>query len=513
MANNTNEYRFLSSTRNATTAIITQIVMGVVSFIERMVFNQCFIPDYLGFYSLFKTVISVLSVAELGLSIAIAYSLYVPLAEDNYDEVKAIMNFLKKVYLCIGMVILFAGLVFAVFLNFFVNTEIHISSIRLYFIIFLLSTVFEYFLSYKSILFNADQKQYVTTLITNIFWTIMYVVQIIVSITTHSFLVYSLCIFGFNIFRCVIINILANKEYKYLNEKNKTKLSLESKNKIKFNIKGLIVSRLGDILVGSTDSILISTIVSSSILGLYSNYQMITTGLLGFTKILPNAITASLGNMGATESNKAVANGYRYIDMSFFIIYATLSVVLFNIINPIIGTFFGISRQLPTSSALFIAILFYLSNNKSIFSTYKSSLGLYWYDRYRPLISILFNITSSIVLGKSMGLDGIILGTILTYVVIDLWVEPMIIFHKGFHTSSREYISFAMARLLLIIALMFATHHVTNFLPETGILSIFLKAIISLAITAFVLYLLFHKNIYVKQSIKAVKRFIFKKEA
>lgn len=199
--------------------------------------------------------------------------------------------------------------------------------------------------------------------------------------------------------------------------------------------------------------------------------------------------------------------------MSFFIIYATLSVVLFNIINPIIGTFFGISRQLPTSSAFFIAILFYLSNNKSIFSTYKSSLGLYWYDRYRPLISILFNITSSIVLGKSMGLDGIILGTILTYVVIDLWVEPMIIFHKGFHTSSREYISFAIARLLLIIALMFATHHVTNFLPETGILSIFLKAIISLAITAFVLYLLFHRNIYVKQSIKAVKRFIFKKEA
>ena len=120
MANNTNEYRFLSSTRNATTAVIVQIVVGVISFVERMVFNQCFIPDYLGFYSLFKNVISVLSVAELGLSVAIAYSLYAPLAEDNYDEVRAIINFLRKVYLTIGTIILIAGIAFTQILHFFV---------------------------------------------------------------------------------------------------------------------------------------------------------------------------------------------------------------------------------------------------------------------------------------------------------------------------------------------------------------------------------------------------------
>ena len=139
MANNTNEYRFLSSTRNATTAIITQIMMGVVSFIERMVFNQCFIPDYLGFYSLFKNIISVLSVAELGLSIAIAYSLYAPLAEDNYDEVRAIMFFLKKIYLAIGTAILICGLILSIFLQFLVKTDVDMSAVRLYFIIFLLS--------------------------------------------------------------------------------------------------------------------------------------------------------------------------------------------------------------------------------------------------------------------------------------------------------------------------------------------------------------------------------------
>lgn len=512
MANNTNEYRFKSSTRNATTAAVTQIIMGIVNFIERMVFNQCFISDYLGFYSLFQNVISVLSVAELGLSVAIAYSLYAPLAEDNHEEIKAIMFFLRKVYFAIGTAILLCGLVFSLFIQFFVNTEVAISHVRIYFIIFLLSTVFEYYLSYKYILFSADQKDYILALTNNTNMICQYIVMIILSLTTHNFLYYSLCLFLFDIARCLTVNALANKRYPYLKSTRPAKLSKESKNKIFFNVKGLILSKLGGVAVNSTDSILISMLVGSSILGFYSNYQMITTGLLSFTRIFPNAITASLGNMGATESNDAVANGYRYIDMSFFLVYGLLSVVLLNIINPIVGTFFGATRRLPFRSALIICILFYLNNNKNLFNTYKSSLGLYWYDRFRPLISGLFNIVVSIILGKVMGFDGILLGTILTYVVIDLWVEPLIIFHKGFHTSSRAYISFAMLRLVLIILLMLSTSLATSFLPDIGIFSIIGKALISLGITSLVLYLLFHRNPYVKQSIKAVKKFIFKKE-
>ena len=513
MANNTNEYRFLSSTKNATTAIFTTVFMGVISFIERMVFNQCFISDYLGFYSLFRNVISIISVAELGLNVAIAYSLYAPLAEDNYDEVRAIINFLRNVYLVIGTVILLCGLAVTPFLHLLVQTAVEMSKVQLYFIIFLLSTVFEYYLSYKYILLSADQKQYITNLVTNFCWALMYIVQIIVSFKTHNFLLYSLCILAFNIIRCSIINVIANHKYKFLKEKKASKLSRQSKNKILFNIKGLILVNIGVIAVNSTDSILISTIVGSATLGLYSNYQMITKGLLGFTNIFPSAITASLGNMGAAETEEKVADGFRYIDMSFFLIYGLISVVLLNIINPIVGTFFGEARCLPFESAILICILFFTSNNKSIFDSYKSSLGLYWYDRFRPLISAAFNIISSIILGKYIGFNGIILGTILTYVIIDLWVEPLIIFHNGFHSSARKYISFIMLRLCLIIVLMLFTHSITSHISEFGVINIILKALVSVVIAAIALYILFHRKIYVKQSIKAVKRFIFKKEA
>ena len=507
MADNSNEFRFRSSTRNAMTAVITQIVMGIVSFIERMVFNQCFIADYLGFYSLFKNIISVLSVAELGLSVAISYALYEPFAKDNYDEINAILAFFNKIYKTVGTLILIGGIIFSFFLKYLVKTEVPMTSVTIYFFIFLLSTVFEYYFFYKSILFSADQKNYITTLITNLCWAIMYGIQILVSIYTRNFLLYSICILLFTLLRCTIVNIIANKEYSFIRNKP-NKLSKNSRKKILFNVKGLIATRIGNVISDSTNGILISAMVGSSILGLYSNYQMITLGLLGFTSILPTAITASLGNVGATESNDNVAESYKYIDICFFILYGIISIVLANIINPIIATFFGEDRCMPFSSALLICIHFYIRNIKYLFNTYKSSLGLYWYDRYRPLITGVSDFILSIVLGYFLGFNGIILGTVIAYTVIDLWVEPLVIFHNGFHASSRKMIATLMLRLVFIIGMMLGTHYITTLLPGNGILNLLLRLIISTLTAGIIFFLIYHNNKYVKGSYKAIKTYL-----
>lgn len=512
MANNTNEYRFQNSARNATTAMITQIVMGIISFVERIVFNQCFIPDYLGLYSLFKNVISVLSVAELGLSVAIAYSLYQPLAEDNFEEIKAIMNFYRRLYKAIGTFILIGGIFVSFFLQYFAKTEVPIKNVQIYFFIYLLSTVFEYYFSYKQILFNADQKQYIITLITNIVWALMYLVQISVSILTHNFLIYALCNLLFMLGRCTFINRIANKEYSFLKKKNKEKISSETKEKIIYNIKGLILGKLGGVFSDSTNSILISALVGSSILGLYSNYQMIYLGVRGFIRTIPNAITASLGNANATEDSSKVIDSFWAIDISFFLIYASLSIILINIVNPIIGTFFGKMRCLPFLSSFLVCISSYLACNTYIYNTYKASLGLYWFDRKRAIIAGVTNFILSLIFGNFLGFDGIMIGTIITYVAINLWVEPLIIFNRGFKISAKKYIAFNFLRLFAVISVMFITLMITNHLPEFGILTIIARSLISLIITAFIAFVFFHKNRYVKQSLKAIRKFILKKE-
>ena len=112
-----------------------------------------------------------------------------------------------------------------------------------------------------------------------------------------------------------------------------------------------------------------------------------------------------------------------------------------------------------------------------------------------------------------MGLNGIILGTALTYFCIDLIIEPKIIFNKGFKTHSTKYIIYNMARLMMVIIMMLSTYYITSFLPYAGILAIILRFTVSLLISALVFFILYRKNIYVKQAYKAVRKFLFKKEA
>ena len=91
-----NEQRVLNSVRNMATSAVLQTVLGILAFVERTIFIRCLSIEYLGLNSLFSNILNVLSMAELGISSAIAFALYKPIAENNYDLIKSYMSFFKK---------------------------------------------------------------------------------------------------------------------------------------------------------------------------------------------------------------------------------------------------------------------------------------------------------------------------------------------------------------------------------------------------------------------------------
>ena len=76
--------RINNSIRNITTALIGQVIGIALSFIGRVVFINTLGTEYLGVNGLFTNVLSILSLADMGVGSAIIYSLYKPLAlKDN----------------------------------------------------------------------------------------------------------------------------------------------------------------------------------------------------------------------------------------------------------------------------------------------------------------------------------------------------------------------------------------------------------------------------------------------
>ena len=96
--------------RNIIWGIINKVILMICPFITRSVMQMMLGTEYLGLDGLFNSVISVLSLSELGFSSAVVFHLYKPASEGNVERVNAILNFYRTVYRVIGLFILFVGL-------------------------------------------------------------------------------------------------------------------------------------------------------------------------------------------------------------------------------------------------------------------------------------------------------------------------------------------------------------------------------------------------------------------
>ncbi|MBR4329805.1 MAG: polysaccharide biosynthesis protein, partial [Candidatus Riflebacteria bacterium] len=70
----------------------------------------------MGLNSLFTSVLQVLNLTELGVSSALVYSMYKPIAEDNKEKICQLMNLYKYYYRIIGFIILCIGLILLPFI-------------------------------------------------------------------------------------------------------------------------------------------------------------------------------------------------------------------------------------------------------------------------------------------------------------------------------------------------------------------------------------------------------------
>ena len=158
--------RTKNSIRNSTISITTQILTVIMDFVVKTIFIKVLGDEYLGINGLFANIITLLSLADLGVGIAIPYSLYKPLAEKNEQKIKVLMKFYKKTYNLIGCVVLAIGISLTPFLNFIIKDMPNIPGIYFIYILFVTHSALSYFFVYKKFLIESDQKGYIVSRIT-----------------------------------------------------------------------------------------------------------------------------------------------------------------------------------------------------------------------------------------------------------------------------------------------------------------------------------------------------------
>lgn len=496
---------------NLITALVGQAFGIVISFFARILFVKFFNAEYLGLNGLFTNLLTMLSLVELGVGTAMTYSLYKPLAEEDNEKIKSLMNLYRKTYNIIGIIIIILGVSLLPVYRYLINEVPNVDNLDVIYLLFVLNTAISYFYSYKRSLIICDQKRYIATIYRYLFYFILNLLQIIALVITKNYIIFLVLQIIMTWLENILISIKANKMYPYLKEKSIKKLSKNELTDIKKNVNAMIFHKLGGVMVNSTDNILISKYVGLSSVGIYSNYYLIINALENVTSQFFNAIIASIGNLGATDSNKShLKETFNTIFLINYLIFGSLTICLLILFNPFIKIWLGQEYLFNYSIVIVICICFYLKGMRKSVLSFKEALGLFWYDRYKPIFESVINLFFSIFLGIKFGVLGIFIGTIISTISTSLWIEPLVLYKYGFNEKFLDYIVRFLKYTVYILVTYILTNLVVSNIYINGIITFIFKGFITCVMSILLLVLAVIKSKEFKH-LKIITKNIIKK--
>lgn len=427
------------SARNAMAAVIGKVLTILAGFCTRVVFTHTLSQEYVGINALFFDILNVLALSELGAGAAITYALYRPISEGDIEKQKSLMRMFRHFYWAVAGIVLAGGLLVVPFLGVLIKDSPDIKNLVLIYLLYLCNSVLSYTLAYKRALVDAHQLSYIGVLYQTGFWVLQGIVQIAVLLTSRNFVLFVSVMSLSTLLNNVMISRKAGRLYPYLRDREVRALPAGERREMIRNTWAMLLHKIGVVLVNNTDNLLLSSLVGIVSNGLYSNYYLIIGSIQGILKQAFQGITASVGNLGVETERSRVQ---RIFDATFFLgqwVCGLAVICLYELIGPFVSWFFGPAYVFGADVTLILCLNFYLTGMRQPALVFRDSLGIFWYDRYKPLVEALINLVVSLYLGRRMGTAGVFLGTLVSIVTTSLWVEPLMLYRHFLNTSIKPY--------------------------------------------------------------------------
>lgn len=503
--------RVKNSIKNTTAAIVSNILTILIGLVAQAVFIKILGTEYLGINGLFTNIISMLGIVELGIGSAIVYNLYKPIANRDKETIKSLMNFYKKAYHIIALVVFIIGISIIPFLSYFIGETIVDININLVYLLFIIDIVCSYLLTYKRSLLYADQKNYIINIIHMIYLVTLNISQLLLLYITKNYYLYLGIKIILRIIENVVITIIVNKKYSYLKEKNIKKLDKYLEKDIFQKVKALFFHKIGSFIVLGTDNLIISRYLGIITVGLYSNYYMIINALNTLFSQALTALTPSVGNLLVEKNSNKNFEVFRKVRFINFWIATFTSVALLIIMNSFITIWIGEAYLLSNLVLITLVINFFMTMMRNSYSTFKEAAGIFHEDRYVPIIESFVNIVASIILLKYFGLAGVFMGTIISGLILWCYSYPRFVYKKLFCRSYLSYIKETISYIILFILILIISYKISNIYTFYNIwVQLLYNIIVSLIIPNIILLIIFYKNDNLKYYYRLFKKLVKK---
>lgn len=503
--------------RNLIFNIIKYIAQLVLQFVLRTVLIYVLGAKYVGLNGLFSNIFQFLTLAELGVGSAIIFAMYKPIAENDIERIKSLLNLYKRFYFYISIIICVVGLVLLPALPSLTNGDTP-ENINIYIIysMSLFDCALGYFAAHKRSLLTACERNDVDNKVRTVCLFFSTIIKIIVLLVLKNYYAYFIVGMVSTLVEGIMINIIADRLFPQLKGKAQP-VDKETKKSLTKNVASLSIHKIGTALVFSTDNIIISSIFGLTVLGYYSNYSLVVNSITIIFTLLTNALTGSVGNLIVSNDKEYCFKKFKQINFIFSYLSNFCVICLFVLLQPFMRYWTPNENWvLGLSSVFWICLGFYLMRQRTALSIFKDCAGLFTIDTWKPIVESIVNIGVSIGLAFWIGIDGVFIGTVVSIMSARFWVEPYVVYKHIFGKSCKSYFLRYALDVVIMVASCAICYFVCGLIPEGGLWLLIAKFAVCIVLSNILLLIAysftpeFHQvlNEYIKPTLSK----IFKKK-
>lgn len=433
--------------KNVSVSITFKIMILIADVLVRRFLIQYIGNELNGLNYLYHSILSVLSVAELGVGIAITFCMYKPIVDGDNNKVSALYGLFKKLYLIIGFVIVMGGCAVMPLLPYLARGYQSVD-VNLYFTfaLMLVSVVIPYIYSAKSSLINAYKNNYITTTISSLGLLLQSALQIAVLILMRSFVLYLVCRIVSAAVQFVATEVIARRKYGDIIKK-KQSIDSDTKKDVTQKIKAMFMHKIGGVLVNTADSIIISAFIGVAALGRYSNYTAIVIAMSGAISLCFTPLTSVIGHMCVSDDSTQINKYLNFFHTFNFVLGIVFFLGYYAVIDNLVTILFSNGLEFAKSVSFVITLNYFIQFMRQSVMLFRDATGTFYYDRWKSIWEGLLNIVLSIgfvflfkhLWGDDFAVVGVIVATIITNIFICHIVEPHVFYKYVLNTNAKTY--------------------------------------------------------------------------
>ena len=504
--------RTKNAARNVLFGSMFKLLNMVIPFIMRTVLLHYLGVEYLGLSGLFRSLLSFLNLAELGVGSAMVFSMYKPIAEDDTETICALMRLYRTLYRAIGLFIAVVGLALTPFLRNLISGDIP-ADMNLYILYYmnLGYTVLSYWLfAYKRCLLDAHQRTDVISKVSFCIQLLEYVLKFLSLILFRNYYIYLVIQLAAQVAINIMIAVRATQMYP--NYSPWGHLPREKLMGIVHRVRYLFTAKFSGVIFNSADTLVISSFMGLASLAIYQNYYFVISSLQTFIHVIIYACLAGVGNSLVTESEEKNYKDLKRFTVLFGWMMAVSTPMLLCMYQPFMKLWMGEENLLVMNYVICFAIYYYTMGMDRIIEMFKDAAGIWRKDRFRPLTAALVNLGLNLATVKWLGLYGVLLSSVVSIVGVQIpWL-----FHNLFQeVFPRKYLWPYVRFFCGLVAVALASCAVSWILCSLLRLNVWTTLIVNGCVSFLVpnlfFFVLYGKNPLFRESIAQIKRVLLKK--